>query len=116
MAFVLAACAEMLFPELPFAERVSRIHELGFDVEIWDWDNKDIAALRATGARFSSMNGYVSGNLIEPDGIAAFLDSAKRSLEMAEELDCPRLNVHGTGLGSGGLPTTPRWVTSGAIG
>ena len=68
MRFRLAACAEMLFLDLPFEERVRRIAELGFEVEIWDWTTKDIAALAATGATFSSMTGYVTGTLADPDG------------------------------------------------
>jgi hydroxypyruvate isomerase len=35
--FTLAACAEMIFNELPIIERVRRIDDLGFQVEIWDW-------------------------------------------------------------------------------
>ena len=52
----LAVCAEMVFTELPLTERVRRIHERGFAVEIWSWHDKDLDALAATGARFSSMN------------------------------------------------------------
>jgi hydroxypyruvate isomerase len=33
--FTLAACAEMIFTELPMTERVRRIDDLGFQVEIW---------------------------------------------------------------------------------
>ena len=33
----LAVCAEMVFTDLPLLERVRRIDELGFAVEIWDW-------------------------------------------------------------------------------
>lgn len=115
----LAACAEMLFPDLPMIERVRRISERGLLVEIWDWSNKDIDALAASGAEFSSMTGYLNGNLTEPDGIEALLTSAEQSLRIAQTLDCPRLNLHGTGLGEGGLPvrpvevTTPRmWLTA----
>ena len=35
--FTLAVCAEMVFRDLPVTERVRRIAELGFQVEIWDW-------------------------------------------------------------------------------
>lgn len=114
MSFVLAANAEMLFQDLPFVERVRRIHDDGFQVEIWDWTAKDIDALRSTGATFSSMTGYITGNLLDPDAIKDLLESAKRSLEVAEHLECPRLNVHGTGLGNTGLAVTPRWSTSGS--
>jgi hydroxypyruvate isomerase len=35
--FTLAVCAEMVFRSLPITERVRRISDLGFQVEIWDW-------------------------------------------------------------------------------
>ena len=66
--FVLAACAEMLFLDLPFEERVRRIDEAGFEVEIWRWWEKDLESLVATGATFGSMSGYIRGELIDPDG------------------------------------------------
>ena len=106
-AFTLAASAEMLFLDLPFTERVSRIADRGFQVEIWNWATKDIDALVGTGATFSSMTGYLEGNFTEPDGIEALLATAARSLEVAERLDCPRLNLHGTGLDGDGLPVRP---------
>ncbi|WP_433380332.1 TIM barrel protein [Actinoplanes sp. CA-142083] len=56
----LAACAEMLFLDLPFAERVSRIAADGFEVEIWNWHTKDLDALAKTGATISSMTGYLA--------------------------------------------------------
>lgn len=102
--FRLAVSAEMVFLELPFVDRVRRIDELGFEVEIWDWTRKDIEALVATGATFSSMTGYVTGSLADPDGAAELLRTAAASLKVAEQLDCPRLNVHGTGLDAQGLP------------
>ncbi|HEX8132792.1 MAG TPA: hydroxypyruvate isomerase, partial [Actinomycetes bacterium] len=94
----------MVFLELPFRERVRRIDELGFEVELWDWTTKDLQALAGTGARFSSMTGYVRGTLADPDGAEELLRTAEQSLEAAERLDCPRLNVHGTGLDAKGLP------------
>ncbi len=105
--FRLAASAEMLFVGLPFPERVRRIAGHGFEVEIWDWTAKDLDALARTGATFSSMTGYVTGSLADPDGAEELLRSASRSLEVAARLDCPRLNVHGTGLDDRGLPVVP---------
>ncbi|MBI0375793.1 TIM barrel protein [Streptomyces albiflaviniger] len=105
--FTLAASAEMLYLERPFTERVARIAERGFQVEIWDWSAKNIDALAATGATFSSMTGYLQGNLTDPDGIDALLVSARKSLDVAAQLDCPRLNLHGTGLDGKGLPVHP---------
>ena len=97
-AFRLAVSSEMVFLDLPIEERVRRIADLGFEVEIWDWTKKDLDALGKTGATFSSMTGYVRGTLADPDGAAEFLRTAELSLRAAERLDCPRLNVHGTGL------------------
>jgi len=63
--YQLSVCAEMVFLDLPFVERGARIDALGFGVEIWNWANKDLDALAATGARFTSMTGYLSGNLTD---------------------------------------------------
>ena len=115
MTFRLAASAEMLFLDLPFAERVRRIADLGFEVEIWDWTAKDVDGLAATGATFSSMTGYVTGTLADPDGAAELLRTAEQSLAVAERLDCPRLNVHGTGLDGRGLPVVPTEVVTPAM-
>ncbi|SDL79087.1 hydroxypyruvate isomerase [Geodermatophilus siccatus] len=114
-AYRLAASAEMLFLDLPFAERVRRIADLGFEVEIWDWTAKDVDGLAASGATFSSMTGYVTGTLADPDGAAELLRTAEQSLAVAERLDCPRLNVHGTGLDGRGLPVVPAEVVTPAM-
>ncbi len=113
--FTLAACAEMLFRALPVVERVRRISGLGFEVEIWDWTKHDIDALIRTGATFSSMTGYVRGDLIEPEGADELLRTAEQSIAVAERLGCPRLNLHGTGLDDKGLPVTPVHEVTGAM-
>jgi hydroxypyruvate isomerase len=115
MSFRLAVSAEMVFTDLPFLERVRRIHELEYEVEIWDWTKKDIAALVNTGATFSSMTGYITGTLADPDGAAELLRTAEQSLKVAEQLNCPRLNVHGTGLDDKGLPVIATDVVSPAM-
>jgi hydroxypyruvate isomerase len=114
-SYRLAVSAEMIFTDLPFVERVSRLHDLGFEVEIWDWTAKDIPALAATGATFSSMTGYVTGTLADPDGADALLRTAEESLRVADELDCPRLNLHGTGLDEQGLPVVPASIVTPAM-
>jgi hydroxypyruvate isomerase len=114
-SFQLSVCAEMVFLDLPFVERVARIDALGFGVEIWNWANKDLDALVATGARFTSMTGYLSGNLTDEEEIAQLLQSAEQSLAVAQRLNCPSLNLHGTGLDSQGLPVKPVAVVTGAM-
>ncbi|MDJ0393496.1 TIM barrel protein [Rhodococcus sp. G-MC3] len=112
---ILAASAEMLFVERPFIDRVKRITERGMQVEIWNWVTKDIADLATSGAVFSSMTGYLQGNLTEADGIAQLIETARESLLVAEKLDCPRLNLHGTGLDGDGLPVRPVDVVTGEM-
>jgi hydroxypyruvate isomerase len=109
----------MVFLDLPFEDRVRRIADLGFEVEIWDWTTKDVDALVRSGATFSSMTGYVTGTLADPDGVEELLRTAEQSLKVAEQLDCSRLNVHGTGLDGRGLPvvathtvTPAMWLTA----
>ncbi|MGW5202096.1 TIM barrel protein [Streptomyces spiralis] len=105
--YTLAVCAEMVFQDLPIHERARRIHDLGFQVEIWDWSRHDVAALSRTAAAFSSMTGYLRGSLTDPDGAAELLRTAEESIKVAEQLGCPRLNLHGTGLDEKGLPVVP---------
>lgn len=103
----LAASAEMLFLDLPLVERVKRITERGLLVEIWDWSTKDIEALSTSGAQIVSMTGYLAGTLTDETGIERLLATAEQSIAVAKRLGCPSLNVHGTGLGEGGLPVKP---------
>lgn len=114
-SFPLAVCAEMVFRHLPFVERVQRITELGFAVEIWDWTRHDIDALAASGATFSSMTGYVSGRLADDDGADELLRTATLSIPVAQRLGIPRLNLHGTGLDRDGRPVRPASHVSGAM-
>lgn len=92
--FDLAVCAEMVFRDVPILERVRRIDELGFAVEIWSWHDKDLAALAGTGARFSSMTGYLRGDLIDPATADEVVRTAELSIKAAETLGVPRLNLH----------------------
>ena len=105
--FTLAVCAEMVFRELPVDDRARRLHDAGFQVEIWDWTRHDLDALARTPAEFSSMTGYIRGTLTDPEGAAELLRTAEESIEAAGRLRCPRLNLHGTGLDGEGLPVVP---------
>jgi hydroxypyruvate isomerase len=113
--FTLAVSAEMTFTDLPFVERVREIDRLGFAVEIWDWSNKDVEALRATGARFTSMTGYLRGTLTDAEGAGELLHTAEQSVSVAHRLECPALNLHGTGLDGSGLPVQPVEVVTGEM-
>lgn len=107
LSFTLAVCAEMVYVDRPLVERVRRIHEQGLAVEIWAFTGRDLDELARTGATFTSMTGYVEGDLTTSDGRSALLAGAERAVTASRVLGSPNLNLHGTGLGEGGLPVRP---------
>lgn len=115
--FPLAVTSEMLFRDLPYLDRVRRIHELGFQVEMWDWTTKDLPAIAEIGATWSTMTGYVHGDLYDAEGGEVLLETARQAVEAARIIDCPRLVVHGAELDGSrnGLPFRPQAVTTGRM-
>jgi hypothetical protein len=110
MSFRLAVSAEMVFTDLPLLDRVRRIDELGYEMEIWDWTKKDIAALVNTGAGASRSGGDELSTRAE---LTALLDSFAFSgrfdrddAELASVLGYAALVLI---LAEGGLTT--RWTT-----
>jgi hydroxypyruvate isomerase len=113
--FTLAACAEMLWRDRPMEWRLRRLTELGFEAGIWNWEAHDLAMLEKSGAVFSSMTGYIRGRLADDAGAEELLATARQSIDVGKRLNVARLNLHGTGLGEGGLPATPCDVVTGAM-
>ena len=113
--FPLAACAEMLWRDRPIEWRCARLKEQGFGVGLWNWPEHDLAKLEATGASFTIMNGYLRGRLTDDDGAALLLQTARETARVGKRLGVARLNLHGTGLGDGGLPVQPIQVVTGAM-
>jgi hydroxypyruvate isomerase len=113
--FKLAACAEMLWRDKPIAWRASRLKEMGFGVGLWNWPDHDLAALQRTGASFTIMNGYLQGRLADDDGAEMLLKSARETALVGKRLGVERLNLHGTGLGEGGIPIAQTEVTTGPM-
>ena len=113
--FTLAACAEMLWSDKPMEWRLRRLTELGFQVGIWGWQAHDLSMLEKSGAVFSSMTGYLRGRLADDEGADELIATARQSIEVGKRLNVARLNLHGTGLGDGGLPVTPSEVVTGAM-
>lgn len=104
MAFQLAACAEMLWPDKPIHWRAARLKEMGLGVGLWNWPDWDLDALEKTGASFTIMNGYLQGRLTDAEGADMLLASARETARVGKRLGVARLNLHGTGLGDGGIP------------
>jgi len=113
--FPLAACAEMLWRDRAIEWRASRLKEMGFGVGLWNWPEHDLTKLEATGADFTIMNGYLSGRLTDDEGAAELLRTARETAKVGKRLGVRRLNLHGTGLGEGGLPVQPIEVVTGAM-
>lgn len=113
--FILAACAEMLWRDKPIDWRASRLKELGFCVGLWNWPNHDLAKLEKTGAAFTIMNGYLQGRLADDEGADMLLKTARETAQVGKRLGVARLNLHGTGLGDGGIPIAQTDAVSGAM-
>ena len=113
--FALAACAEMLWRDRPIEWRASRLKEMGFGVGLWNWPEHDLAKLEATGATFTIMNGYLRGRLTDDEGAEELLKTARETALVGKRLGVERLNLHGTGLGEGGLPVQPAEAVTGAM-
>ncbi len=99
---------------MPFVDPVERVRDLGFAVEIWSWHDKNLDALAATGATFSSMTGYLHGDLIDPDGARDVLRTAAESITAAAVLGITRLVVHPAEL-IDGQAARPRYRSTGAM-
>lgn len=115
MTFSLAACAEMLWLDRPMDWRCARLTEMGFGVGLWNWPDHDIAKLTATGARFSIMNGFLRGNLVDDAGAQALLHTAAEAAQVGKRLGVARLNLLGTALGAQGHAAQPVPNPSGAM-
>lgn len=113
--FALAACAEMLWRDKPIDWRASRLKEMGFGVGLWNWPDHDLARLERTGANFTIMNGYLQGRLADDEGADILLKSARETAAVGKRLGVARLNLHGTGLGDGGIPIAQTDLVSGAM-
>tara|TARA_R110000751_G_scaffold95381_8_gene186525 strand:+ start:4969 stop:5745 length:777 start_codon:yes stop_codon:yes gene_type:complete len=113
--FMLAACAEMLWQDRPIEWRARRLTELGFGVGLWNWPDHDLKKLAAVGANYTIMNGYLEGRLADDQGAEALLGSARETARVGKRLGVDRLNLHGTGLGDGGIPICKHEVVSGQM-
>lgn len=102
--FQLAACAEMLWQDKPIEWRAARLTERGLGVGLWNWPEHDLGKLEKVGANYTIMNGYLVGRLTDAEGADMLLDSARETAQVGKRLGVDRLNLHGTGLGDGGIP------------
>jgi hydroxypyruvate isomerase len=103
----LAVNAEMVFPDLPFYDRVKRISDLGFRVGLWGLDHLDVDRLVAIGADYSMIDGFGRGNLALPDAADALVASIEELIPRAKSIGRPLMNLHGAKLSSAGPALEP---------
>jgi len=94
----------MLWQDKPIDWRAARLTEMGFGVGLWNWPDHDIDKLEKVGANYTIMNGYLQGRLADAEGAEMLLASARETAQVGKRLGVDRLNLHGTGLGDGGIP------------
>ena len=100
---------ELIYSELPFAERFAAAKRDGFDyVEIWDWESKDLGELEALcrehQIEISCMGGDGPISLCDPAHGEEYLAYLRKSLRVAQKLGCKRLAVHSNELMAEPLP------------
>ena len=105
----------MLWRDKPIEWRCSRLAEMGFGVGLWNWPDHDLAKLEQSGAAFTIMNGYLVGRLADDEGADMLLTSARETAQVGKRLGVQRLNLHGTGLGEGGIPIARTVAVTGAM-
>ena len=91
-----SVCIEMIFTECPFLERIEKAAQAGFDaVEFWNWDDKDLPAIKAAadqaGIAIASFQSNLGGTLIHPDQRENFVAGVQKSLGKAQEMGAPSL-------------------------
>ncbi|MDH7570120.1 MAG: TIM barrel protein, partial [Armatimonadota bacterium] len=96
--FKLSACIEMIFRELPFAERVARTAACGVPAfEFWRWGNKDldevVRAKEAAGIELAAMSCDTRGPLVADGSAERFVEGLKASCEAAAKVGTRRLIV-----------------------
>jgi hydroxypyruvate isomerase len=86
----------MIFTEYPFLERIDKAAQAGFDaIEFWNWDNKDLPAVKAAAQRagigIASFQANLGGTLVHPGQRESFLAAIEKSLGKAQEIGAPTL-------------------------
>lgn len=90
---------ELIYQELPFAERFAAAKRDGFDyVEIWDWKSRDLDELaglcKQHGVEISCMGGDGPISLCDPARGEEYLAYLRGSLQAAQKVGCKLLAVH----------------------
>lgn len=86
-----SCCIEMIYLEYDFLERIRKAKEDGFEYfEFWNWDNKDIPAIRRvmdeTGMKLAAFQGNSEGRMCDALDADIYLEGVKKGIAVAKEL------------------------------
>lgn len=92
-------CIEKIFLEHDFYDRFAKVAQAGFHyVEFGYWPGRDIDRIRMECERYdltvTAFSADFKASLIVPDDRSAFLEFLKRSIEVANTLNCNNLVIH----------------------
>ncbi len=118
--FHLSVCAETIYCNIPIIERLGEIAKAGFAVDFWRWIGKDVDAIaERRDVRISSFSGYMTGSLVDPSGLATYLEGVEQTIPIAKKLRCRDLLLVTGEIGADGRSIHPvaahpasRWITA----
>ncbi len=119
MGYQLSICAEAVYPELPFAERVAKIAEAGFRVEFWKWREHKLDIFSDESIHVSSFVGSGAGSMVDAETSGEFIAETKEFFPVARQIGCRSMILLAGELGPRGeviYRTEPnpitRWITA----
>ncbi len=103
-----SVCIEMLFTEVPFADRFHLTRESGFDyLEFWSWKDKDIRKInelcRVYDLKVASFSGDQPFSMLDQNQQEDYIAFVQESIETAKFLKCDNLVIHSNALGENGV-------------
>lgn len=86
-----SCCIEMIYLEYDFLDRIRKAKEDGFEYfEFWNWDNKDIPAIKKvmeeTGMKLAAFQGNSDGRMCDANDAEVYMEGVKKGIAIAKEL------------------------------
>jgi len=118
--FQISVCADTIFLDLLFEERVKKITEAGFMVEFWGWKGRNLDVLsNDPSIDVAGFTGTQGGSCVYPDGVIDYVAGITESTMIAKKLGASFLVIHAGELGPNGevvhkISTNPstHWISA----
>lgn len=115
----LSICADTVFLDLPFEERLKKIADAGFLVEFWGWKGRNLEVISQNNIPVCGFSGTQGGSCVHPDGMADYVAGIAESTPVGKKYGASFLVVHGGELGPNGevvhkISSNPatHWITA----